>query len=192
MTRRLTDVAHDVIAGHVHAGDIVIDATMGNGHDTLFLAQLVGETGHVYALDLQQRAIDQTRARLDMHGAAEQVTLIKGDHAEMGRLLPQGMAESVAAIVFNLGYLPGGVKSVTTTAESTLYALDASRELIKPGGIISLLVYVGHPGGLEEDVAIREWLGSLPEETQWVHHNPDCAVHSPRLYTIIKGAESLS
>ncbi len=188
MTRRLTEVAHDLIAGHVRAGDSVIDATMGNGHDTLFLAQLVGETGHVYAFDLQQQAIEQTRARLRTHGMAEEVTLIRGDHAEMGRLLPQGMAESVAAIVFNLGYLPGGEKSVTTTAQSTLDALDASLEIIKPGGIISLLVYVGHPGGLEEDMAIREWLGSLPQETQWVHHNPDCALHSPRLYTIIKGS----
>ena len=192
MTRRLTDVAHDLIAGHVHGGDIVIDATMGNGHDTLFLAQLVGETGHVFALDLQQRAIEQTRARLKTHGTTEPVTLIKGDHAEMAGLLPPGMAGSVAAIVFNLGYLPGGEKSVTTMTRSTLDALDASLELIKPGGIISLLVYVGHPGGLEEDVAIREWLGSLPGETQWMHHNPDCAVHSPRLYTIIKGSESIS
>ena len=188
MNRRLTDVAHDLIAGHAHAGDIVIDATMGNGHDTLFLGQLVGETGRVYAFDLQQQAIDQTRARLKRHGTAEQVTLIRGDHAEMGQLLPQGMAESVAAIVFNLGYLPGGEKNVTTMTRSTLDALDASLELIKPGGIISLLVYVGHPGGLEEDVAIREWLGSLPRETQWVHHNPDCAAHSPRLYTIIKSS----
>ena len=192
MTRRLTEIAHDVIAGHVHAGDIVIDATMGNGHDTCFLAQHVGETGHVYAFDLQQQAIDQTRARLETHRTAEQVTLINGDHAEMGRLLPPAMAGTVSAVVFNLGYLPGGDKSVTTRSESTLNALDASLELIKPGGIISLLVYVGHPGGKEEDEAIREWLGRLPDEARWKHHNPGCAETSPRLYSIIRESESIA
>jgi predicted methyltransferase len=186
MTRRLTDLAHDVIAGHVHAGDIVIDATMGNGHDTLFLAQLVGETGHVYAFDLQQQAIDQTRARLERHGAAEKVTLIRNSHAEMAGELPQGTAGNVAAVVFNLGYLPGGEKSVTTTAGSTLTALDASLELLRPGGLISLLVYVGHPGGMDEDQAIREWLEKAAGKVHWTHHNPGCAGHSPRLYTLVR------
>ncbi|MEJ2315891.1 MAG: class I SAM-dependent methyltransferase [Gammaproteobacteria bacterium] len=186
MTRRLTELAHEVVAGHVHAGDIVIDATMGNGHDTLFLAQLVGETGHVYAFDLQQQAIDQTRARLQMNGAAKQVTLIKGNHAEMARLLPAGIAGSVAAVMFNLGYLPGGDKSVTTTAESTLQALDASPELIRPGGLISLLIYVGHAGGMEEHQVITEWLEKAGGRVRWKHHNSSCAEHAPRLYTLVR------
>jgi predicted methyltransferase len=186
MTRRLTELAHDVIAGHVHAGDIVIDATMGNGYDTLFLAQLVGETGRVYAFDVQQQAIDQTRARLDMFEAAKQVTLINGNHADMLALLPAKIAGSVAAVVFNLGYLPGGEKSLTTTAGSTLNALDASLELVRPGGIISLLVYVGHAGGKEENRAILDWLAILPEMYTWRHRNPECAAHSPRLYTIVR------
>jgi predicted methyltransferase len=186
MTRRLTELAHDVIAGHVHAGDTGIDATMGNGHDTLFLAQLVGKTGHVYAFDVQQQAIDQTRGRLEMSGAAEQVTLINGDHAKMAGLLPPGVAGSAAAVVFNLGYLPGGDKNVTTGAESTLNALDASLELIKPGGIISLLVYVGHAGGMKEHDAILEWLAGLPGIFTWANRNPDCAAQSPKLYTIVR------
>ena len=186
MTRRLTELAHDVIAGHVHAGDIVIDATMGNGHDTLFLAQLVGENGHVYAFDVQQQAIDQTLARLEMHGVTKQVTLINGNHAEMVELLPPGMAGSVAAVVFNLGYLPGGEKSITTTAGATLHALDASLELVRHGGIISLLVYVGHAGGEEENRAILDWLAMLPEMFNRRQQNPECAAHSPRLYTIVR------
>jgi predicted methyltransferase len=186
MTRRLTELAHDVIAGHVHAGDIVIDATMGNGHDTLFLAQRVGKTGHVYAFDLQQQAIDQTRARLERHGAAEKVTLIRNSHAEMAGLLPPGITGHVAAVAFNLGYLPGGEKSVTTTAGSTLAALDASLTLLGPGGLISLLVYVGHPGGTDEDEAIREWLEKAGAMVQWTQHNPGCAGHVPRLYTLVR------
>jgi predicted methyltransferase len=186
MTRRLTELAHDVIAGHVHAGDIVIDATMGNGYDTLFLAQLVGETGRVYAFDVQQQAIDQTRARLGMFEAAKQVTLINGNHADMLALLPAKIAGSVAAVVFNLGYLPGGEKSLTTTAGSTLNALDASFALVRPGGIISLLVYVGHTGGEKENKTILDWLAILPEMYTWRHRNPECAAHSPRLYTIVR------
>lgn len=186
MTRRLTEIAHELIAGHVHAGDIVIDATMGNGHDTLFLARLVGETGCVYAFDIQQQAIEKTARGLEENGLPNRVTLVQDSHADMMRLLPQTVAGKVAAIVFNLGYLPGGKKSVTTTAVSTLNALDASLKLIKPGGMISLLVYVGHPGGKQEDEAILEWLGRLPDEVRWQQHNPDCAGHSPRLYTLVR------
>mgnify|MGYP000075435497 FL=1 len=186
MTRRLTEIAHELVAGHVHAGDIVIDATMGNGHDTLFLAQLVGETGHVYAFDVQQQAIDQTRGRLDTHGAAKQVTLIRGNHADMLGRLPAGIAGSVAAVIFNLGYLPGGDKSVTTMAESTLLALDASLELIRSGGLISLLVYVGHAGGIEEHQVITESLEKAGSRARWKHHNPGCAAHAPRLYTLVR------
>ena len=186
MTRRLTDLAHDVIAGHLHTGDIVIDATMGNGHDTLFLAQRVGKTGHVYAFDLQQQAIEQTRGRLERHGVADRVTLFRNSHAEMAMALPPGIAGNVAAVVFNLGYLPGGEKSVTTTAGSTLTALDASLALLRPGGLISLLVYVGHPGGMDEDEAIREWLEKRGDMVEWAQHNPGCAGHSPRLYTLVR------
>lgn len=187
MSKRLTDIAHELVAAHVLPGDKVIDATTGNGHDTLFLAELVGETGHVYAFDIQQQAIRKTASRLEENSLRDRVTLIPGSHADMIGLLPEKDAGRIAAILFNLGYLPGGEKHVTTCAGTTLQALEESLALLKPGGIISLLVYVGHPGGKEEDEAIREWLGRLPVEVRWQHHNPDCAEHSPRLYSIIKG-----
>ncbi|MEJ2309109.1 MAG: class I SAM-dependent methyltransferase [Gammaproteobacteria bacterium] len=187
MTRRLTEIAHDLIARRVRDGDIVIDATMGNGHDTLFLADLVGERGHVHAFDVQQRAIDKTGERLAEHGLSNRATLIRESHAEMTSHLPQEASGQIAAVVFNLGYLPGGEKRVTTTAETTRKALEQALELLGPGGIISLLVYVGHAGGEQEHRAILAWLEGLPETVLREHHNPDCASHSPRLYTLAKG-----
>ena len=186
MTKRLTGIAHDLIADVAAPGDCVIDATMGNGHDTLFLARCVGHHGHVYALDIQQQALEQTAARLEQEGVSRHVTLIRGSHAELVDLLPGSMHGKASVVVFNLGYLPGGEKSITTTAESTLEALGAALELLRPGGLISLLVYVGHAGGEEEDRAILRWLEESRGKVRWKHHNTDCAGHSPRLYSIVK------
>jgi hypothetical protein len=96
------------------------------------------------------------------------------------------MHGKASAVVFNLGYLPGGEKSITTSAESTLGALDAALELLRPGGIISLLVYVGHAGGEEEHRAILHWLEEVRRRVRWKHHNPHSDGCSPRLYSIIK------
>lgn len=186
MTRQLTEIAHELIAEHVHAGDSVIDATMGNGHDTLFLAGRVGEQGHVYAFDIQQQALDMTSARLGEHGLRDRATLLHENHADMCRCLPAGLEAHVAAVVFNLGYLPGGEKSLTTRSDSTLQALDQSLELLQPGGILSVMAYVGHPGGQEENRAILEWMGALEDASSWQQFNRDCTPHSPRLYRVLK------
>jgi predicted methyltransferase len=186
MTKRLTEIAHALIAEVAAPGDCVIDATMGNGYDTLFLAQHVGHRGHVYALDIQQQALEQTAARLLQEEVRRHVTLIRGNHARMLDLLPGSMHGKASAVVFNLGYLPGGEKSITTSAESTLGALDAALELLRPGGIISLLVYVGHAGGEEEHRAILHWLEEVRRRVRWKHHNPHSDGCSPRLYSIIK------
>ena len=186
MTRRLTEIAHDLMARRVRDGDIVIDATMGNGHDTLFLAGLVGERGHVYAFDVQQQAIDRTGERLAAHGLSDRVTLIRESHARMSGHLPQEANGRIAAVVFNLGYLPGGEKHVTSAAQTTRKALEESLGLLGPGGIISVLVYVGHAGGQQEHRAVLEWLEGLPKAVRREHHNPDCAGHSPRLYTVAR------
>ena len=136
------------------AGDRVVDATMGNGHDTLYLAQKVGEGGRVWAFDVQQAALDATRKRLADNGCAERVRLILDSHANMAAYVD----EPPAAILFNLGWLPTGDHSVTTRVDSTIEAVRAAMELVRPGGVVSVCIYPGHEEGTREKLALKEML----------------------------------
>lgn len=184
MKKRLTEVAHDFLAERIKPGDRVVDATMGNGHDTLFLRQHVGDSGHVYAFDIQQIALEKTISRLEDQGFRTGYMLIKGNHAEMQRQLPDFTVGSIAAVVFNLGYLPGGDKQLSSSATTTIEALEQSLKVLKPGGFISLLAYLGHPEGHTEHQAIVKWLDRLPGEYKWNLLNPEYTQLSPRLYVI--------
>ena len=121
-------LADECIERVVKSGDIAIDATMGNGHDTEKLARLVGENGHVYAFDVQEQAVNNTRTRLLEAGLAERATLHLASHDQMAELV----LEPVRLVMFNLGWLPGGDKRITTRLESTLKAVNASLSLLLP------------------------------------------------------------
>lgn len=151
---RPTARAHREIAAVLQPGDAAIDATAGNGHDTSFLAEKVGCTGKVIAFDVQEQAIFSTRERLAAAGLLERVELVQGSHAAMAKHAAPG---SVAAVMFNLGYLPGGDHTVITRAEDTLRALDAALGVLKPGGILTVVCYPGHAGGDEESAAVLAW-----------------------------------
>jgi ubiquinone/menaquinone biosynthesis C-methylase UbiE len=155
----LTDSAKAFIAEAIAPGDRAIDATLGNGHDCLFLAQCVGAQGLVFGFDIQPQAIAASRQRLAQAGLLERVRLIEGSHANLGEQLDQ---TTLAAAMFNLGYLPGGEKSLTTRASSTLQALNQCAERLRPGGRMSILAYTGHPGGLTEAEAVETWIKGLP------------------------------
>ena len=117
-------------------GDLAVDATAGNGHDTHFLAQLIGPEGKVFAFDVQPEAIAATQRLLQRWGVPEACyQLIGASHAEMVAHLPGDAEGRIAAVIFNLGYLPGGDKSVITRAETTLPAVRAALELLRPGGL---------------------------------------------------------
>lgn len=152
--KRPTQQAHEVVASVVREGETVVDATAGNGHDTLFLAGLVGETGKVIAFDIQTAAIESTRRRLEAADVADRVELHGESHTHMASWAEAG---TVGAIMFNLGYLPGEDHSLITLAPYTLLALDAAVPLLRPGGVITIVCYPGHPGGGEEAEAVREW-----------------------------------
>jgi predicted methyltransferase len=160
----LVQQAHQLIAGVLQEGDIAIDATVGNGHDTLFLASRVGATGKVYGFDIQQQALDSAWQRLEQAGEGAQVALYHAGHETMSMLLPETAQGRVKAVMFNLGYLPGGDKRRTTGASTTLAALQAALLLLAPGGVISLLAYTGHPGGREEAELVKGWAGSLAQD----------------------------
>jgi predicted methyltransferase len=157
-------LAHQAVAAVLAPGDIAIDATVGNGHDTLFLAQQVGPGGKVYGFDIQEAALDSAWQRLLAAGATAQVALYHAGHEAMAVLLPETVAGRVKAVMFNLGYLPGGDKQRTTGASTTLAALQAALSLLAPGGVISLLAYTGHPGGREEAEQLKAWLACLPRD----------------------------
>ncbi len=151
---RPTARAHREVAAVLRPGDAAVDATAGNGHDTVFLAGLVGGTGTVIAFDVQAQAIASTRERLAAAGLLERVELVHGSHAGIAEHAAPG---SVAAVMFNLGYLPGGDHSLITRREETLAALEAAMAVLRPGGLLTIVCYPGHPGGDEESAAVVAW-----------------------------------
>ena len=138
-------------------GMTVVDATMGNGGDTQRLCELVGETGRVYAFDVQPQALEKTRARLEAAGLLPRATLILAGHERVREYV----AEPIDAAVFNLGWLPGGDKSITTQVDTTLTALDACLALLKPHGLLTLCAYPGHGEGAEELRRVLDWARAL-------------------------------
>lgn len=177
------DLAHRLWLQVVEPGSLVIDATCGNGHDTLFLSQIEG-IGALYAIDIQQEAIDATLQRLS--NAGRSAHLFRQSHA----LFPKEIAlHSVKLIVYNLGYLPGGRKSLTTKVETTLSSLQAAQSLLSPGGGISITAYPGHEeGALEEQhilSTIQSWDRALwsCSHFRWVNRK-----NSPSLFFIQKSA----
>lgn len=153
----LLSLQKEFILNHLSAGDNAVDFTMGNGHDTEFLSKTVGEGGHVYAFDIQEAALKSTAARLEESGCPQNYTLI---HASHDRLC-EFVTEPIMAGTFNLGYLPGGDKSVTTMRETTLSAIDAAVGLLCPGGVLIIAIYPGHAEGEAEGDAVRERLSEL-------------------------------
>ena len=133
-------------------GDTAVDATLGNGYDACDLARLVGPSGHVYGFDIQEKAIHSTRERLTSAGLQDRCTLILSGHEHMREYVSPG----VSLIAFNLGWLPGGDKQITTCWETTHAALESALMLLKPGGVCTVCVYPGHDeGSRERDELIR-------------------------------------
>ncbi|SFI53439.1 class I SAM-dependent methyltransferase [Planctomicrobium piriforme] len=183
----LTQEAHDLVQGCLSPGDTAIDATAGNGHDALFLATTVGELGHVFAIDVQPAACAACQQRVSAAGQTN-VQVIHGDHAQFEQLIPGEYRGKVAAVMFNLGYLPGGDKTIVTTAERTVRALAHSLEWLRDGGILCIIAYRGHPGGREEAAAVEAWLRERESEG---HLRLTCATFSesqtPVLLALQKG-----
>lgn len=150
------------------SGAILIDATAGNGHDTLFLAGLCGPAGRVHAFDVQPAALEATRSRLEEAGLADRVELIAAGHEEMLERVPVA-AGGVLAVVFNLGFLPGSDKSRVTRAETTLAALRAAVTLLGAPGLLSVHAYTGHQGGAEECRQVLDFFATLPRKLWRVH-----------------------
>lgn len=142
-----------LISPHIKAGGTVVDFTMGNGHDTLWLSRAVGEEGHVFAFDIQAQALESTRSLLDENGA-KNCTLILDSHSNVC----QYVKEPICAGLFNLGFLPGGDKSITTLVKTTLPAIRYGIELLCDDGGLLIAVYPGHEEGTREGEQIEQML----------------------------------
>jgi tRNA1(Val) A37 N6-methylase TrmN6 len=143
--------ARELVTAVLKHGSYAVDATCGNGRDTVFLADLVGETGRVLALDIQHEAIIKTEKRLADAGFSHRVTLVRADHAH----LDQYLEGPVDAVMFNLGYLPGGDHNTVTRPETTLPALRAAVAALAKGGVVTVVVYTGHAGGTQEYAVLQ-------------------------------------
>ena len=158
----VTERCHRILAEYIKEGDVAVDCTAGNGHDTLFLVRTVGEAGRVYAFDVQKEAIENTSRLLSENGIdMSMVSLIQDSHANLDEYL-QVDSPRPNIIMYNLGYMPGGDHSITTTETDTLKSLEISLGLISPGGVISVIAYPGHEEGAQEMRAIITLLSSLP------------------------------
>ncbi|UVI31473.1 class I SAM-dependent methyltransferase [Paenibacillus spongiae] len=183
-------MAHKLVAERVTAGDIVIDATCGNGVDTQFLAELVGPRGTVYGFDVQEQALLRTRERLnplEAAGRLPRMNLLLDSHASMKEHIAEAEHGNIAAAMFNFGYLPGADPRVITQVESSLAALRAAVPALRSGGILTAVLYPGHEGGGSEASAVEAWAAALaPAEGQTLLYRMAQKPSAPYLIAIEK------
>lgn len=184
----LVKQAHTIIHSYLKPGDTAIDATVGNGHDTVFLLDLIAPGGTVFGFDIQQQAINKTRELIDRQPHAECARLIHADHAHMPEHIPQNYHGKISAVMFNLGYLPGSDKQIITKTESTIAALKSACRLLTANGVITVLVYPGHSGGDTEAEHVQQWCERLNREQYHCQLiiNTSAKTSAPRLYVIKK------
>lgn len=158
--QRVIQYAQQLLEMCVTEGDIAVDATAGNGHDTLFLANLVGDNGYVYSFDVQKDAVDATLHRLLDNALEHRAIVLNDGHENVAKYV----TKPVSAAIFNLGYLPGSDHDIITRPSTTIQSLESLLKLLKVGGMIVLVVYHGHDGGKEERDDVIQFVSELPQK----------------------------
>ncbi len=153
--------AHTLIRQCSNSARFALDATAGQGFDTLFLADLVGEDGRVLALDIQQEALDKTMMELQRHSLEQRVLLERRSHDELDEILPRIAFPKLDLVMYNLGYLPGSDKLCTTQAHSTIESLKQASRYMIAGSVLSVCVYRAHAGAEDEYEQLLLWLQTL-------------------------------
>ena len=183
-------LARDVLMQVLQPGDAAVDATMGNGHDTQLLCEAVGPTGRVYAFDVQPQALASTEALLQLSHLEMRAHLFLAGHEHMNEFV----SEKVRAVVFNLGWLPGGDHSVTTYWETTQIALNEALDLLLPGGVLVICAYPGHAEGERERAELIVFLSALSNKKYNVlrQHFLNASPGAPECFIVQKNAFSRS
>ena len=158
----ITVCSHSLANGSKE-GDYTVDATLGNGHDTCFLAEIVGDNGKVFGFDIQKEAIESSTTRLKEKELFERTVLVHDSHDTLLSVLPEDAKGKVTGAIFNLGYLPGGDKHIVTKPNSTISAIEQLLEVMAPEGIIVLVIYHGHPEGQVERDAVLKFAEELDQ-----------------------------
>ncbi|MBO5409414.1 MAG: class I SAM-dependent methyltransferase [Clostridia bacterium] len=158
MLKNAVKLSHFYLENFIKDGAFAVDATCGNGGDTLFLAELVGENGIVFGFDIQKEAIQNTRLRLENAKLSDRVQLFLDGHENMEHYLD---SQLVDAVVFNLGYLPKGDHSLHTKPKTTISAIDTALKHLKKEGIVAVSIYHGGDSGFEERDAVLSFLKTL-------------------------------
>ncbi|MHC0038940.1 tRNA 5-(aminomethyl)-2-thiouridylate-methyltransferase MnmM [Pseudoneobacillus sp. C159] len=161
---RVLQFAKTLLEKSVGLGDIAVDATLGNGHDTVFLAKLVGANGKVFGFDVQEQAIENSKVRLGDHGFLERVVLIPNGHETIKKSIPAEFHGQVKAAIFNLGYLPGSDKSIVTKPDTTIAAIEQLLDILASGGMIVLVIYHGHPEGAVERDELMQYVQGIDQK----------------------------
>jgi 16S rRNA C1402 N4-methylase RsmH len=187
--QRLTVAASSWIELVLFDGALAVDATVGNGYDTFFLAHRVGPNGTVLGFDVQKAALAGARELLKFVGSMGRVSLIHDSHSRLATYIPQG--SYVQGAMFNLGYLPRGNRKIITRPDTTIAALETLLQHLAPNGRITVLAYRGHEGGILEYEEVRKFLERLPDAEWFVEElagNGDSPI-APRLFRIAKKFE---
>lgn len=159
MLKGILQFAHQLLEESVERGETVIDATCGNGNDTLFLSKTVGDDGHVFAFDIQEQALQETKALLTKHGKSN-VSLIHDSHEHVEKYVHN----EIGGAIFNLGYLPRSDKRIITKPDTTIAAIDAILNRLKKNKLVVIVVYHGHEGGKEEKEAVLNYCMALDQK----------------------------
>lgn len=186
---QITKWCHRFITDAVQEGDTCIDATAGNGNDTELLCRLSGHTGKVYAFDIQQKALEVTRERLQKKGYHAQ--LILAGHEHMDEYVEE---RDISCIVFNFGYLPGGRHDQATQPQSSIAAIEKGLKMLKKDGLMSLCIYSGGDSGFKEKEEILTYLKTLDAKKYLVivSHYLNRPNHPPIPALIIKLVENIT
>lgn len=155
--------AHQLLEQSIKNGETVVDATCGNGNDTLFLSKLIGDEGHVYAFDVQAQAIENTKTKLTENNR-HNVAYINDSHAKLSTYIPKHLKGMIGGAIFNLGYLPRSDKSIITQGDSTISAVEQLLTYLRKKGVIVIVIYHGHEGGEVEKDEVLSFVEQLNQK----------------------------
>ena len=168
-----------IIEENIKEKDIVVDATIGNGNDTLFLTNIVNK-GHVFGFDIQENAIKNTNKLLNDYN---NYTLFNDTHSNIDKYLKE-YNNKISLVLYNLGYLPSGDKSITTNYISTINSIKKSIQLLNNKGRILIVVYPGHEAGLKESIELNKYISTINNKVN-IYRNTDNEI-APYLIEIKK------